>query len=367
MMAAKFYTREAQPADSDALIKLIVQTPQQGAITINFERSPDFFMATKVVTQAPDVWVAIERNSDKIAAVFSIGQRDVYVNGKRQAVRYGNDLRIHPNFQSGRTLFNLLKCYREVMGSEWMQTVILSDNSTSLNTMGSGRSITPTYYDFGSMVTHMLYLTKLQSRLDLQLTVRRANHNDIDLIQEFFDQQAKKKQFYPHYDFIKLLDGDDYYRGLEINDYFLMFAQDKLVAMAGIWDQSEFKQTRFVSYNKMMSGLRVINNLYSQLFGGLKLPPPGGKLNYVSLHTLLVIDDDSHYFEQLVKHIYNFCLEQGYQALVCGLPELDLRQPVLQQYRSKVLHSKHFIASYKEDPRAQFQPEYPLYLEPARL
>ncbi|MFT7682073.1 GNAT family N-acetyltransferase [Moritella dasanensis] len=371
-MASRFYTRPAQASDSDELIALIAATPQAGAITINFERTPDFFMATKVVTQILDVWVAVERESDRVAAIFSIGQRDVYVNGARQKVRYGNDLRIHPEFQSGRTLFNLLKCYRKAMGSDWMQTVILSDNEASLNSMGSGRSITPTYYDFGEMTTHMLYLTKPcltrpRPSQDSKFKIRKADHNDIDMMQVFFEQQAKTKQFYPHYDFIKLLNGDEYYRGLVISNYYLMFEGNQLVAMAGIWDQSSFKQTRFVAYSKLMSVARLLNNAYSTLFGGMMLPKAGDKLSYVSLHSLLVINDDEKLFSRLLQYIYNDCLAQNFQALVCGLPALDARQRILEQYRSKVLHSKHFIASYHDDPRSKFDTTYPLYLEPARL
>jgi len=366
-MASRFYTRPAQASDSDELIALIASTPQSGAITINFERTPDFFMATKTVTQTPDVWVAVERDSERVAAIFSIGHRDVYVNGERQDVRYGNDLRIHPDFKSGRTLFNLLKCYRKVMGNDWMQTVILSDNEASLNSMGSGRSITPTYYDFGEMTTHMLYLTKPRPSADHQFNIRKADHNDIELMQTFFEQQAKTKQFYPHYDFMKLLHGDEYYRGLVISNYYLMFENNKLVAMAGIWDQSSFKQTRFVAYSKLMSVARLFNNFYSKLFGGMMLPKAGGKLSYVSLHSLLVVNDDEQLFSMLLQHIYNDCLAQNYQALVCGLPALDARQRILEQYRSKVLRSKHFIASYHDDPRGEFDTRYPLYLEPARL
>ncbi|QUM84672.1 MULTISPECIES: hypothetical protein [unclassified Moritella] len=366
-MASRFYTRPAQENDSDELIDLIAATPQSGAITINFERTPDFFMATKIVTQTPDVWVAVERESERVAAIFSIGRRDVYVNGERQNVRYGNDLRIHPDFKSGRTLFNLLKCYRKVMGKDWMQTVILSDNEASLNSMGSGRSITPTYYDFGEMTTHMLYLTKSRPSTGHKFHIRNAHHNDIELMQTFFEQQAKTKQFYPHYDFIKLLHGDEYYRGLVISNYYLMFEDNKLVAMAGIWDQSSFKQTRFVAYSKLMSVARLFNNLYSKLFGGMLLPKAGGKLSYVSLHSLLVVNDDEQLFSVLLQHIYNACLAQNYQALVCGLPALDRRQQILEQYRSKRLQSKHFIASYHDDPRGEFDTQYPLYLEPARL
>lgn len=366
-MASRFYTRPAQASDSDALIALIAATPQLGAITINFERTPDFFMATKIVTQSLDVWVAVERDSERVAAIFSIGHRDVYVNGERQQVRYGNDLRIHPDFQSGRTLFNLLKCYRQVMGRDWMQTVILSDNEASLNSMGSGRSITPTYYDFGEMTTHMLYLTKPRPHSAHPFTIRKANHNDIERMQKFFEQQAKTKQFYPHYDFIKLLNGDEYYRGLVISNYYLMFKNNDLVAMAGIWDQSSFKQTRFVAYSKLMSVARLFNNAYSKLFGGMMLPKAGNKLSYVSLHSLLVVNDDEKLFSRLLQHIYNDCLTQNYQALVCGLPAQDGRQRILEQYRSKVLRSKHFIASYHDDPRGDFDKTYPLYLEPARL
>ncbi len=367
-MASKFSLRPAEQSDSADLIELINDTPQRGAVTINFERSPDFFMGTQVATQRPDVWVAVENSTDKLAAIFSIGSRDVYVNGQRQSVRYGNDLRIHPDFRSGRTLFNLLKCYREVMGADWMQTVILSDNRDSLNSMGSGRSITPTYFPFGQMSTSMIYLNRRQkNRRNKALTLRQARPDDIPAMQLFFNQHAAQKQFYPHYEFAELGKNNQYYRGLKISDYFLLFNEGQLVAMAGIWDQSDFKQTRFLAYEPWMKVLRVLNNLYSQLFGGLKLPPAGGKLSYVSLHSLIVKNDDPMYFSELLKFIYNYCLEQGYQALVCGLPVGDPKLKTLLGYRAKKLLSEHFIASYADDPRTTFDTDYPLYLEPARL
>ena len=138
-MSRRFEIRMAEPRDSAALIKLIDQTPQDGQVRLNFERNPDFFYATHVTTTAPEIWVMIDIKNNVLLASFSIGTREVFVNGKARVTRYGNDLRIHKDYRGGRTLISLFKKYREVMQNEWMQTVILDDNKAYINSVGSGR------------------------------------------------------------------------------------------------------------------------------------------------------------------------------------------------------------------------------------
>src|SRR5690554_8075421 len=104
----------------------------------------------------PDVWVMIDNESQTLIASFSIGKREVYLGGKKRVTRYGSDLRLHQDYRGGRNLMRVFKKHRELMQSEWMQTVILDDNNASKNTVASGRLFLPTYYPCGQFKTHMV-------------------------------------------------------------------------------------------------------------------------------------------------------------------------------------------------------------------
>ena len=91
-MSLRYNIRRAQLEDSPALLDLINETPQQGNISLNFERMPNFFHATHTTTSDPEVWLMEDTQEKKLAASFSIGKRLVYVNGEKRWTRYGLSL-----------------------------------------------------------------------------------------------------------------------------------------------------------------------------------------------------------------------------------------------------------------------------------
>lgn len=366
-MTQRFYIRRAEQGDSEALITLINDTPQQGSICLNFERSPNFFHATDTTTTEPEVWLMEDNNKQRLAASFSIGKRYVYVNGEKRLTRYGNDLRIHQDYKGGRTLFRLFKKYRDLMQDEWMQTVILEENKSSINTVGSGRLSLPNYHEAGKLVTHMIALNQKIEKS--KHTIRRAGSSDIKSMQDFFDQNAKKKQFYPYYDFSEIDSGNPYYRNLNLNSYFLCFNDKELVGIAGVWDQKSFKQTRFLSYHGNIKVLRHISNFNSKLFGGLNLPAPGSLGNYISMHSVLCKDNDPLLLKSLIAQIMSDYRNSSYDALILGFDQQDILHKGVENLKRHSLTSNHYLASYGEPPNVLNHPSAPplIYLEPCRL
>ena len=366
-MTPRFNIRRAEQEDSEALLTLINDTPQQGSISLNFERNPNFFHATQTTTSEPEVWLMEDNNEQRLAASFSIGKRYVYVNGEKQLTRYGNDLRIHQDYKGGRILFRLFKKYRELMQDEWMQTVILEENKASIDTVGSGRLSLPNYHEAGKLVTHMIALN--QKVKPAKHTIRQANASDVNLMQAFFDQHAKKKQFYPCYDFSKVDSDDPYYRNLNLNSYYLCFNDQELIGVAGVWDQKGFKQTRFLSYSGNMKLLRHVNNFSSKLFGGLNLPAPGSLGNYISMHSVLCKDNDPELLKSLVAKVMLDYRDSDYDALVLGLDQQDDLHQGLENLKRHSLISNHYLASYGEQPDVLTHTSAPslMYLEPCRL
>lgn len=369
-MSLRYNIRLAQSEDSPALLRLINETPQEGSIRLNFERQPDFFHATGVTANEPEVWLMEDIHNSRLVASFSIGKREVYVNGKKRLTRYGNDLRIHQNYKGGRTLFRLFKKYKELMQDEWMQTVILDENKASVDTVGSGRLSLPTYHEAGQFITHMVALNTSNPSSCNQ--VRRATLDDIDDMQNFFDDYAKKKEFYPCYNFKKIGTGDAYYRNLNISDYFLYYNNHELSGVVGTWNQKEFKQTRFLSYHGSMKFLRHVNNLSSKIFGGLNLPSAGSLANYVSLHSILIKDNQPEVLRHILSSILSEYKNSPYDALIIGFDKCDPLHEALRGFKSHTLISNHYLASYGEIPnylkQHAEQNEAPLfYLEPSRL
>jgi len=365
-MSQRFEIRPAQQCDSSALITLIDQTPQEGQVHLNFERSPDFFHATGVTTTEPDVWVMIDHKKSLLLASFSIGKREVYVDGKKRLTRYGNDLRIHQDYRGGRTLIRLFKKYNELMQEEWMQTVILDDNKTSINAIGSSRLSLPTYHKAGQFLTHMVDMKKKQYKQAKRL-VRLAEEGDKAQMQAFFNLNAPLKEFYPCYDFFKIGTNSSYYRGIKIEDYYLAFEDNNMVGLCGVWDQKDFKQTRFVSYKGKMKVLRHINNFKSRLFGGLQLPKPGNCASYLSMHSILCDGNNISIFKDLLNTILKRYHGSQYEALIYGF---DVRDPLHQAsdgLKAYQLLSNHYLASYQANPTENLDKDRLFYLEPTRL
>ena len=364
-----YVIRQAEAKDSTALLSLLAATAQQGSIQLAFERAPDYFHAAAVSTQETDVWV-MEDHDDGIIATFSIGHRPVYIDGEIQNVRYGSDLRIHPNFQKGRTLYRLFSQYRKLIQQSWMQTVILEENRASIESVSSGRSILPQYLPIGNFVTHMISLTKGPSKLkktDLSHTFRQANIEDSERLQKFFHNEASKKQFFPAIDFSKIESDDAYYRGINIHDFYILEQDNEIVAMTAVWDQKSFKQTRVKGYTSIFKWLRPLYNITMQLTGGLKLPPINGESRYKTLYATVIKGNDPSIFSLLLAHLRRSLLTEDLDALACGFDHRDPLLKVALACPGHSIKSRHYIATYHPENLTDFNQDILQYPEIARL
>ena len=91
-----FLIRPATPAD-DPAIRQIVNVPIPGIISLSLQREPNFFIGAAIQSKQTEVYV-IEKEAE-IVGLFSIGQKELYWQGKAQTFRYYADLRIAPNFR----------------------------------------------------------------------------------------------------------------------------------------------------------------------------------------------------------------------------------------------------------------------------
>lgn len=366
-MSQRFVIRPTEESDAVGLQELLADTPQEGSILLNFERQPNYFWATDIGTSEPDLWVMEDTEDNRIAGAFSMGKRDVFINGVKTSMRFGSDLRIHRDYQGGRALLRLFKALTNILGDDIYQTVILEENQASLGTVGSGRLKTqPKYFPAGRHRTNMIDL-RCREKHSLNYQVRRANSADIAIMQQFFDANAINKQFYPSYNFSKIGTNDAYYRNIKLEDFFLAFSGDELIGMTGLWDQKDFKQTRITGYSKGIQYARPFYNFYTKIFGGLSLPPAGSLTSYVYLHATVVKNNDKDIFADLLASVRRDLKDSKYDALVVGFDEIDPLHDVTEKYKTVELFSLHFICGYGDDPMVEIGRNKLMYLETARL
>lgn len=365
-MSARFIVREATPMDRDNLLALVRSAAQDGAIQISYERDPDYFSALYVASPNPLVWVLEDKLENTIAGAFCLGVRDVYLNGKRTPVWYGNELRLHPNYRGGRALLRLFRQYKSHMGDKWMQTIIMGDNEKSLGSVASGRAGLPTYYSAGGIISHMIS-TKARIKTAPKTRVRRAEQTDRQAVQNFFNHTAKKKQLCPHYDFARIGTDDPYYKNIKWSDMFIALHGNDIVGMAGIWDQSEFKQSRVRAYSTAVKWARPFYNLWAKVSANIPLPKQGDIAKYAYLHSVLTLNNNPQIFSDLLSTILRETRHSPLDALVVGFDDRDPLGTVLDTIKSRPMPARHFMASHDDNPTHGFDADLIYYVEPARF
>lgn len=353
----------ARAADGADILQLFRSTPQHGRVMLNFEREPDYFRGGQVICEKPEVHIA--RNADgELLMLYGIGSRTMYVNGMPRAVRYAHDLRIAEQARGGRLILRMARYVGGMISpDDLIQTVILSDNNDSMNSVASGRAGLPTYYPCGDIETSLIF--RVPRVKQSALTLRPAKLNDLPAMQQFHDQYAPRRQFYPRYRFAGIVDGSPYFNGLKAEDYWLAFDGDDIVGMAALWDQKPFKQTRVVAYPAGLSWLRYLWNFWAVVFGGLHLPAAGGMIRYLMLHSVLIRDDDPKVLRALLAKMSVGAAQQG-AAISAGFLHDDPLRSALHGCRRQTMQSHHFLIGYHGDPRAQLD-QRPGYIELARL
>src|ERR1700752_1270332 len=91
----------ATEEDDASLRRLLRENPMQGAISLSFEREPNYFNASSIEGAFHQTLVAREMDTGEIIGVGNRSVRDMFVNGKVQAVGYMSQLRIHPKYGRG--------------------------------------------------------------------------------------------------------------------------------------------------------------------------------------------------------------------------------------------------------------------------
>ena len=363
------YTIHLATADDNAELCALFALPMKGNISLSFSRSPDYFTGSCVQNEITEVYICRNVNNGSACAIFSVGKRRVFRNGNIIFTPYFADLRIDEKARDGRLLLYISKFLNErnIPGDDEAQTIIFSDNSVMLSLIEKQsvrkNSMSMHYYNFtGNYISYILPSQRIGSTAP-HLTIRQATIADIPDMQRFLEQEGPKKDFFPYYNFAELTAGNSYYHQLTVNNFYIVLLNDKIYAMAGIWDQSAFKRTLVGNYSGILKTLRPLINIVSKITGGINLPAPGNPFSYVYLHCILITNNNTAVFKQLVDHILSNMPSDS--CLLVGLDAADdLCEPLNKYKHTRKIAGKHYLVSSTYRPPKS---KRSFYLESARI
>lgn len=360
--------RLGTPADNPKIHDLISKITMPGPAEMCFQRQPDFFIGAKVI--GDEFVLAVADDSERpevLAGLTVISGRDLYISGQKRRVYYSGDTRVDPYYRRrgiASQMFVAQKEYRST--TDLLQGIVIKDNVAPLEAAkNAADGVLFDYWVSHTIETSFIFTRKIKPRIPAGVEIRAATAADVPAMQAFFDREAPRRNGYPCYEFAKVLANDPYYAGISIGDYALAFKGGQLIGILGSWNQKAYKQTRVMGFKAPIGLIRPLYNLYASIAGGFRLPPVGGVLNYLTLHTTLVANDDKDVFRALIDWIM---ANQGqkYDALACGITHGDPLVEVPRGYKRQKLFSSHFWLSYGDDPRPSID-DRPLFVELGRL
>jgi GNAT superfamily N-acetyltransferase len=355
-------------ADNPKVQDLVSKITMPGPAEMCFQRTPDFFTGAAVIGEEYTMTVADDsERPDVLAGLTVISGRDLYISGKRRRVYYSGDTRVDPFYRRRGIASDLFVAQKEFRtGQDLLQGIVLKDNTAPLD--AARRAANGVLFDYWvshTIETSFIFTRNVKPRIPAGVEIRAAKASDVPAMQAFFDREAPRRNGYPCYDFTKMLNQHPYYAGISVGDYALAFKGGQIVGMLGGWDQKAYKQTRIMGFKPVIAAIRPLYNIYAGLFGGFKLPPVGGMLNYLTLHTTLIAGDDPALYRALIDWIMAH-QGQKYDALACAVTSGDPLLEVPRGYKRQKLFSSHFWLSYGDDPRPGID-DRPLYVELGRL
>lgn len=344
----------ATSADDADLRRMLRENPMPGAISVSFEREPNYFLGAKVEGPFRQVIIARDQSRGEIVAMGSRSIRDVYLNGAVQSVGYLSQARIAPGYRAMRRAlgraFDFLRTLHQDGRTRFYYTSIIEDNLPARRLFSAGLPGMPHFQEYARMHTLAVYCRRKRRRLPIPdgLQLARGSSGHVSEIVACLQRNGVRYQLAPHWTSDTLF-SPDHTPDLAPGDFFLALDRKHVVGCLAAWDQSRFKQAVVRGYSGALGRWRVLANVGARLAGWPVLPPPNTPFRYCYASHLAVDHDNPHVFAALLRALYNHLAGQGYSYFMVGLGEANpLRPVVTASYRHIAYTSQLYFVSWDD-------------------
>ena len=282
----------ATEADDAELRRLLHDNPSDGVMRLRVEKEPSWFAALEVEGNDPDILVLRDLDANRVVGVGGRSEKPCFIDGQVRPLGYLSALRVEAPFQR----MNIVGPGYAQMGemhkggrARLYLTTVMGGNERARKVLTSGKPGLPTYRPAGEIETHVF--TTRRNPWRAGEGTRRAADADVEAICDFLHGEGAHRQFLPRYTPQDLRGEAGLLRGLKPTDLHVVERAGELVGVAGLWDQTPFKQWIVDGYQPRLRRLRPLYNVWARLTGRPQLPPAGQAVAYRFLALPVARDD----------------------------------------------------------------------------
>lgn len=341
--------------DDDAAIRrLLAANPVPGRIRIRYEREPDYFAGCATMG-ATDVLVA--RAGDQVVGVACRSIRPMYINGERADVGYLGQLRVDSRFR-GRWLVSrgfrkLHELHRQSPPRGYVTTIIEGNDQAEGVLVRRARGPMPRYRKLDRLMTLALPAARAAR-------AERPSH-ELPAIVAFLQREGRRRNFFPVYEERSFSDGTT--RGFDPNDFIVIQRDGAILGVAGLWDQSAYKQSIVDAYDPLTRAVRPFYNLLHRP----ALPKPGTALRFAYGSFFCVRDDDPAVARSLIERLLAVAHDRGFDHVFLGFAESDPLLAAARRFRHFAYPAGIYTVAWDDGTFHDELDARPRYLEIASL
>lgn len=340
----------AGAADDAAIRRLLRENPMRGAVSVTFEREPDYFRGANLAGGEDQTIVAHE--GERLVCMGRCTRRECWVNGQKTPVGYLGELRLD---HQARRRFAIVRdgynFFHERRDAVLHFTSIAADNERARRLLESGARGLPTYAFLGELVTLLIAVPRrLQPP---KLCVEQADTTHLLEMVELLNQHGQRHELAAVWteERLRALAG----HGLPLNRFLVVQDGRQLIACGALWDQRSFRQTRIHSYAGALGLVRPWLNVARRILGRPALPSPGDTLAQAFLSPLAFADGAAELLPELVESFFPLAAASQVEWLTLALPAGDERLATLRRrFSTRVWPSRIYRVRWPDQPATAF-------------
>ena len=360
----------AAPADDAAIRELLRREPMPGRIRLTYEREPEFRLGCEVTGEDCRVLVVRHEDSGEIVGLACRSVRRVFVNGREQRLGYLGQLRVDSRFRGRGLLSRGFSQLRQLHDRDplpgYLASIVDGNREATGVLVRKPRPVFPVFRPVADYRTLAIRVDRAKPELRAEAGISTPHAGELAEVASFLRLHGSRRQFFPAWTEASLSRLSSF--GLGVADLRIARRGDGIVGVAGLWDQSAYKQTIVHGYTGWLKAAVPLYNFAARRLGHATLPRPGEKLRSAYASLLCVANDEVSVFRALLRELYNLACGRRLGQLLVGLDARDPLLPAARQYSHVAYPSRLYLADWPDESRIYEQlDDRPAYVDIATL
>lgn len=311
----------ATPADDGEIRTLLGAVPMEGSWRVGFAREPSFSACPAPAGILERALVA--KRDGRILSVGSWSERDVWLGGTMERVGYLHGLRMATGTPASMRVLRegyaaLVEHLADSAAVAWF-TSIDAANTRARRVLESRANGLPRYTRLGEYRTRLLPVRQKRVGGSMQLA------ESTEELTEFFNRIGSRNNLALVWDEQRWADLAS--SGFTLRDVRVVRRHGKIVAAAGVWDQSEWKQLVLHGCPGWWQALRPVLSMAGGMFGWPRPPAPGTRVAMAHVFPFALEPERKGVLGELWPQLETAARSKEVEWLALGL---DARDPLWQ-------------------------------------